>query len=35
MADPATPDLWTTVVVDAGGHYGMHPSWRGFEAPLD
>lgn len=28
-------DPWTTVVVDAGGRYGMHPSWRGFEAPLD
>lgn len=32
---PAAPDLWTTAVVDAGGRYGMHPSWRGFEAPLD
>lgn len=29
------PDPWTTVVVDAGGRYGIHPSWRGFEAPLD
>lgn len=35
MADPTAPDLWTTAVVDAGGRYGMHPSWRGFEAPLD
>ncbi|EDP63539.1 hypothetical protein BAL199_07398 [alpha proteobacterium BAL199] len=32
---PAAPDLWTTVVLDAGGRYGMHPSWRGYEAPLD
>lgn len=29
---PADP--WTTVVADAGGRYGIHPSWRGFEAPL-
>ncbi|MEQ9331492.1 FkbM family methyltransferase [Thalassobaculum sp.] len=35
MTVPAVPDLWTTVVVDAGGRYGMHPSWRGFEAPID
>src|SRR3546814_18604332 len=35
MTDTAAPDLWTTVVVDAGGRYGMHPSWRGYEAPLD
>lgn len=34
MSSPAV-DPWTTVVVDAGGRYGMHPSWRGFEAPLD
>lgn len=27
-------DPWTTVVADAGGRYGIHPSWRGFEAPL-
>lgn len=27
-------DLWTTAVVDAGGRYGIHPSWRGVEAPL-
>jgi len=33
--DPTVPDLWTTVVVDAGGRYGLHPSWRGYEAPLD
>lgn len=30
-----TPDLWTTAVVDAGGRYGIHPTWRGYEAPLD
>lgn len=35
MTATAAPDLWTTVVVDAGGRYGMHPSWRGFEAPID
>lgn len=34
MINPGA-DLWTTVVVDAGGRYGMHPSWRGFEAPLE
>lgn len=27
-------DPWTTHVVDAGARYGIHPSWRGFEAPL-
>lgn len=31
----AVPDPWTTVVVDVGGRYGLHPTWRGFEAPLD
>ena len=38
MTEPeptGAPDPWTTVVVDAGGRYGLHPSWRGFEAPLD
>lgn len=35
MTETAAPDLWTTVVVDVGGRYGLHPSWRGFEAPLD
>lgn len=25
----------TTVVIDAGARYGMHPSWREFRAPLD
>jgi FkbM family methyltransferase len=34
-AAPASPGIWTTAVVDAGGRYGLHPSWRGFEAPLD
>lgn len=34
-AVPAAPAPWTTAVVDAGGRYGLHPSWRGFEAPLD
>lgn len=29
-----TADLWTTCVVDAGARYGIHPSWRGFDAPL-
>ena len=28
------PDLWTTAVVDAGARYGIHPTWRGVEAPL-
>lgn len=32
---PNAPDRWTTVVLDAGGRYGLHPSWRGYEAPLD
>lgn len=27
-------DLWTTRVIDAGGRYGVHPTWRGWEAPL-
>ena len=27
-------DPWTTVVVDAGARYGIHPTWRGIEAPL-
>ncbi len=35
MAEPVAPDLWTTAVVDAGGRYGIHPSWRGYEAPID
>lgn len=26
--------LWTTSVVDVGARYGIHPSWRSFEAPL-
>lgn len=34
-SDSRTPDLWTTAVVDAGGRYGVHPTWRGYEAPLD
>ncbi len=25
---------WATTVIDAGARYGMHPSWRGFRAPL-
>lgn len=35
MTVHAAPELWTTAVVDAGGRYGLHPSWRGFEAPID
>ncbi len=27
-------DLWTIAVVDAGARYGMHPTWRGVEAPI-
>lgn len=30
----ASPNLGTTTVIDAGARYGMHPSWRGFNAPL-
>ncbi|WPZ36176.1 FkbM family methyltransferase [Thalassobaculum sp. OXR-137] len=32
--DAPLTDLWTTAVVDVGARYGIHPSWRGFEAPL-
>jgi FkbM family methyltransferase len=35
MTEPVAPDLWTTAVMDAGGRYGIHPSWRGYEAPID
>ncbi|NQW10006.1 MAG: FkbM family methyltransferase [Alphaproteobacteria bacterium] len=35
MTLASQPDPWTTTVADAGGRYGVHPSWRGWEAPLD
>ena len=31
MSDKAK---WATTVIDAGARYGIHPSWRGFRAPL-
>lgn len=34
MTVMSQPDLWTTRVIDAGGRYGVHPTWRGWEAPL-
>ena len=27
-------DQETTVVIDAGARYGMHPAWRGFDGPM-
>ena len=30
----ASSDPWTLCVVDVGARYGIHPTWRGIEAPL-